>query len=103
MTGVFDSTTPASTAKPYSKSANPPPFPILIPKRLTATDPDITKSTCDMSSTYTSRPALKAPEMVEAWAGVDLRSVGLSSRNNAHLLSEGQPYKVIFRLLMLFV
>ena len=89
ITGVSRPTMPATTARPYSRSANPPPFPTRMPLRLTATEPEITRSTGCISSIITSRPKRKAPAMVAALAGVACRMAGSNAMKASICLSRG--------------
>ena len=51
---------------PYSRSEKPPPLPTLAPLRLTATEPQRTKSMSGSSSSATTRPCFIAPSIVAA-------------------------------------
>src|SRR5918995_2439433 len=89
-TVVWSSILPASISSPYSRSENPPPFPIRAPLRFTATEPQRTKSISGRSSSATTRPWRIAPLIVAASRTCLAESLrGSRSRNGCVARSRG--------------
>src|ERR1700728_397859 len=73
--GVEALTSPSSRNTPCSRSANPAPFPVRPPDRVTATQPTIQKSSLGMSSNPIGSPCCMNPC---AQADRDLRRIGIA-------------------------
>ena len=89
-TVVWSSILPASISSPYSRSEKPPPLPTRAPLRLTATEPQRTKSISGSSSSATTRPCRSAPLIVAASRTCLAESLrGSSSRKGCGSRSRG--------------